>query len=814
MKFSENWLRAWVNPDISTQALAEQLTMAGLEVEAIENVAAELNNVVVGSVTKLESHPNADKLKVCSVDIGEPQLLTIVCGAGNVELNGRYPVACIGAVLPGDFKIKKSKLRGVMSEGMLCSAKELGMAQHAEGLLTLPGDAPLGDAITDYLKLDDMCIELGLTPNRGDCLSVAGIAREVATLNKIEVTPCDSTAVPSQCEDTLAVDVVATQECPRYVGRVIKNINSDAVSPLWLQEHLRRSGLRSLGAVVDVTNYVLLELGQPMHAFDVDKLQKGIKVRLAKQDETITLLDGQAITLNEGALVIADHGQPQALAGIMGGLASAVGDQTQHIFLESAYFNPACLVGRARGYGLHTDSSHRFERGVDPELQSKAIERATQLLLDIVGGEPGPVIDVKQQEYLPQRSLIALRHQRLQRVLGVTIDRDEVGEILRGLEMHVVNTETGWDVIAPSFRFDIECEEDLIEEVARLHGYDKIPSIQPDSAIKMTEQSESDVGLKCIQDLLIDQGYQEAITYSFVDPKVQNLIKGDANAVNLANPISADMAQMRTSLWTGLATAIAYNLNRQQPGAKLFETGLCFNSTSTDNSIDQALIQEAMLAGAVCGTVTPEQWGAPNRELDFFDIKADVENILALTAKVDDFLFIAAKNPALHPGQSAKIVLKPQLNQNDADNRSEEIEAMHVGWVGALHPAIQHKLDLPQRVYLFELKLSAITARRIPHFMEIPKYPSIKRDLAIVVDEHIEAQDVGECIKSTSPAILKNLKLFDVYTGKGIDSGRKSLAYSLTLQDHERTLTDQDVDVAVDEILSELNKKLGATLRN
>jgi len=812
MKFSENWLRAWVNPEISTQVLAEQLTMAGLEVEAIEKVAAELNNVVVGSVTELEPHPNADKLKVCSVDVGEPQLLTIVCGASNVELNGHYPVARIGAVLPGDFKIKKSKLRGVESAGMLCSAKELGMAQQAEGLFTLPGDSPVGVSIRDYLKLDDMSIELGLTPNRGDCLSVAGVAREVGTLNRMEVTPCQITPVPAQCDDVFAVDVIAGQDCPRYVGRVIRNINSQAASPLWLQEHLRRSGLRSLGAVVDVTNYVLLELGQPMHAFDIDKLQKGIKVRLAKQGETITLLDGQDVKLNEGALVIADHKQPQALAGIMGGLHSAVSDTTRHLFLESAYFNPDCLVGRARGYGLHTDSSHRFERGVDPGLQGRAIERATRLLLDIVGGEAGLVTDIQQQAHLPVRPLITLRHQRLQKVLGLTIDRDEISEILRRLEMNVVSTDIGWEITAPSFRFDIEREEDLIEEVARLHGYDKIPSIQPDSAIKMAEQSESNIGLQRIQDLLLDEGYQEAITYSFVDPKVQDLFKGKVNAINLANPISADMAEMRTNLWTGLATAVAYNLNRQQPGAKLFETGLCFYSDSGDNSDDKELTQEAMLAGAVCGTAIPDQWGAPNRELDFFDIKADVEGILALTAKADDFLFIPAKNPALHPGQSAKIVLKAQLNQNDADNRSEEIE--HVGWVGALHPSIERKLDLPQRVYLFELKLSAITARRIPHFVEIPKYPSIKRDLAIVVDENIKAQDVGECIKNTSTAILKNLKLFDVYMGKGIDSGRKSLAYSLTLQDHERTLTDQDVDVAVDEILSELNKKLGATLRN
>ncbi|NOZ51729.1 MAG: phenylalanine--tRNA ligase subunit beta [Gammaproteobacteria bacterium] len=809
MKFSEKWLRAWVNPDITTQVLAEQLTMAGLEVEAIAPVAAALNKVVVGKVTMLESHPNADKLKLCRVDIGKPQLVNIVCGASNVELNECYPVACVGAVLPGNLKIKKSKLRGVESAGMLCSAKELGMAQQADGLFTLPGDAPVGTPIKDYFKLDDVSIELGLTPNRGDCLSVSGVAREVAALNKMEVTPCKVVTISPKCDDTLMIDVDARKECPRYVGRIIRNVNAQASSPLWLQERLRRSGLRSLGAVIDITNYVLLELGQPMHAFDTDKLHKGIKVRLAKQGEVITLLDGQEIKLNAGALVIADHQQPQALAGIMGGLGSAVSDDTRHLFLESAYFDPACIAGRARSYGLHTDSSHRFERGVDPALQSKAMERATQLLLDIVGGEPGPIVDMQQQEYLPQRPLITLRHQRIQTVLGLTIDRNAISDILKRLRMDVIDTKSGWEITAPSFRFDIECEEDLIEEVARLHGYDKIPSIQPASAIAMVEQSERKISLQRIQDLLLDRGYQEAITYSFVDPNVQGLIKGQKNAIRLANPISADMSEMRTSLWTGLITAAAYNLNRQQSGVKLFETGLCFYSCATDN---ENLIQEPMLAGAVCGTVVPVQWGVPDRELDFFDIKADVESILALSTKIDNFSFIAEKNPALHPGQSAKIVVKTQLNQNDADNTSEEIE--HIGWIGALHPTIEHELDLSQRVYLFELKLSAITARRIPQFVEIPKYPSIKRDLAIVVDEHINAQEVGECIKNTSPTILKNLKLFDVYMGKGIDSGRKSLAYSLTLQDHERTLTDQDVDVAVGEILSELNKKLGATLRN
>ncbi|MGD8641189.1 MAG: phenylalanine--tRNA ligase subunit beta [Gammaproteobacteria bacterium] len=807
MKFSEHWLREWVNPPITTQPLADQLTMAGLEVEAVEPVAATLKFIVVGEVTAMEKHPDADKLKVCTVNTGQGKSLQIVCGASNVAVNGKYPVALVGAVLPGDFKIKKAKLRGVPSEGMLCSAKELGMAEQAEGLMTLPTDAPVGTAINEYLQLDDASIELSLTPNRGDCLSIAGVAREVAVLNKVDVTPAHSAPVAPAIDDTFPVEIAAKEECPRYVGRVIKNINPRASTPIWMQERLRRSGLRSISPVVDITNYVLLELGQPMHAFDLEKLDGAIHVRLAKQGEEITLLDGQALSLDEGTLVIADKRGPVALAGIMGGADSAVGDQTHHIFLESAFFSPACIAGRARSYGLHTDSSHRFERGVDPALQEYAVERATTLLLDIVGGEPGPVIIKHNDDYVPQRQAVLLRHSRLQKVLGIAIDKQVVDDILYRLELEHVEQQNGWTVTPPSFRFDIEREEDLIEEVARIYGYDNIPIAHSQAPAVMAPQPEARLPLERLQGVLVDRGYQEAITYSFVDPKMQELLLAGARPIQLANPISADMAEMRTTLWSGLLNAVAHNLNRQQSIVKLFETGLRFQQT------DSALTQDSVIAGAVTGTAIPVQWGQEAQEIDFFDIKADVEAILALTGNPGRFTFVAQKHPVLHPGQSAKIIRDIQLNQKHADNMSEESEE-EIGWVGALHPAIATKLDLVQPVYLFELKLAAVTQRAIPHFQEIPKFPSIKRDLAIVVDENVTAQAVSDCIRRVSTTLLSNLKLFDVYRGKGIDSGRKSLAFSLTLQDHGRTLTDQDVDAAIDTILSTLNRELGATLRN
>ena len=799
MKFSEQWLRQWVNPNLSTQQLAHQLTMAGLEVDAADPVAPELKNVVVGKVVSLKPHPDADKLRVCEVDVGQRDRLTIVCGAANVEQDGCYPVALIGAELPGGFKIKKAKLRGVESFGMLCSAKEIALSEQAEGLLTLPADAPAGTPISDYLQLNDYSIELGLTPNRADCLSIRGIAREVAVLNDLPFEPKLPPEIRPKNSDEMPVDIQAADHCPRYVGRVIKNINHKAQTPIWMQEQLRRCGLRSISPVVDVTNYVLLELGQPMHAFDLTKLNKGIVVRLANKDEKLTLLDGQEITLQPGSLVIADHKHAQALAGIMGGNDSAVTDDTQHIFLESAFFSPSLLAGRARSYGLHTDSSHRFERGVDPELQRHAVERATELLLQIVGGEPGPITDIRHSESLPKSVPIQLRHARIKKVLGVVVDKQTVSHILENLGMQVTalesNDDVQWNVVPPSFRFDIEREVDLIEEVARIYGYSEIPSANPVTSAVMVPSSESRIPLSRLKQALVERSFQEAVTYSFVDPVLQRLLDPEREALKLANPISADMSVMRTSLWPGLVNAALHNINRQQEFVRLFESGLRFVPQNDD------INQEPMLAGICYGNAYPEQWSVASRTVDFFDVKNTVDTLLNLSGQADKFIYLKDKHLALHPGQSARIV------RNDVDSQET------VGWIGALHPAIAQKLGFAQPLYLFELRLNIIAYREIPRFREVSKFPAIRRDLAIVVDENLASQAVSDCIKRVAPDTLKHLQLFDVYKGQGIEPGHKSLAYGLILQKPDQTLTDDEVDAVIVNIMSILNKELGATLR-
>ncbi|MDH5326473.1 MAG: phenylalanine--tRNA ligase subunit beta [Gammaproteobacteria bacterium] len=795
MKYSENWLREWVNPDVSTEQLSHQLTMAGLEVDAVEPVAAALDKVVVGRVISLEPHPDANKLKVCQVDVGADALLNIVCGASNVEQDGRYPVATVGAQLPGGIKIKKAKLRGVPSFGMLCSATELGMAEQADGLLPLPGDAPVGEAVSEYLQLNDNSIELGLTPNRADCLSIRGVAREVGVINRKSVNAPKIAETAAKLKDELSIELKAAEQCPHYVGRIIKGINPKAQTPMWMQEKLRRSGVRSISPVVDVTNYVLLELGQPMHAFDLDKLSGGIVVRMAKKGEKITLLDGQEIELAADNLVIADHKQAQALAGIMGGNDSAVDESTTNIFLESAFFSPEYMAGKARRFGLHTDSSHRFERGVDPQLQKQAVDRATQLLLELVGGEASVVSDVSSEKHLPQRVPIELRAERIARVLGVTVEAHTVTDILRRLEMEVTVTGHQWHVTPPSFRFDIETEIDLIEEVARIYGYAEIPSSSSKSASHVGKESENHLPLRRFRDTLVARGYQEAITYSFVDPDLQILFDNNENKLALTNPISAEMSEMRTSLWPGLVQAALYNINRQQETVRLFESGLRFLKSNDD------INQEAILAGLHFGSAWPEQWGEQQRSVDFFDVKNTTETLLKLSGEADTFIYRPDKHLALHPGQCARIV-KP------TDSGEET-----VGWLGALHPELARKLDLAQPLYLFELRLDSVSYRQTPKFCEISKFPAIRRDLAIVVDEKIREQAVSDCIKRATPSILKTLKLFDVYSGERIESGKKSLAYGLVLQNQERTLTDEEVDSVLSEIMSILNKELNATLR-
>ena len=792
MKFSEQWLREWVDPDVDTQQLAHQLTMAGLEVDAIEPVAAEFEQVVVGEVMALSPHPDADKLRVCQVNVGQTDQLTIVCGAANVAVGVKVPAALVGAKLPGGLKIKKSKLRGVESFGMLCSAKELGMVEQADGLMILPKDAPVGEDIRRYLKLDDVTIELGLTPNRGDCLSLAGIAREVGVLNLAEVSNPVLDVVPVTLDDTFDVKLDAPEACPAYYGRVIRGIDNHLETPLWMQERLRRSGLRSLGPVVDVTNYVLLELGQPMHAFDLAKLEKGIVARYAQAGEKLSLLDEQEISLDADTLVIADHKKAVALAGIMGGLETAVQPETTDIFLECAFFNPLAIAGKARKYGLHTDSSHRFERGVSPELQSQAIERATALLLDIVGGQAGPVINAQSDAHLPTRQPVVLRPHRIEKVLGMSIPGTQVAEILGRLEMDVQQQGEDWQVIPPAFRFDIELEEDLIEEVGRIVGYDQLPNTRPQGALWMKARPETSLSLRRIRHFLVDQGYQEAITYSFVSPELQSLLAPTDAVVNLSNPISSDMATMRTTLWPGLIQAMQHNLNRQQNRISLFECGLRFIQQDTE------LNQEMMVAGLRAGDNLPEQWGAKARRVDFFDIKRDVEALLGLSGECSDIRFDVASHPALHPGQSVVI----QRN------------GLSIGYMGALHPQLARTLGINQDVMLFELSLSGVQGTRIPAFQALSKFPAIRRDLALVLDVKTTAQQVKDVVRKIAPASLKNIDLFDVYMGEGIDSGRKSLALGLTLQDLSRTLTDKEVDDVITKVVGTLQAELGATLRD
>jgi phenylalanyl-tRNA synthetase beta chain len=793
MRFSEQWLRTWVNPGISTQEMCDQLTMAGLEVDGVEPAAGSFTDVVVARVESVEKHPDADKLNVCQVTDGS-KTQQIVCGAANVRAGLVIPLARIGAVLPGDFKIKPAKLRGVESFGMLCSEKELGLADSADGLMELPADAPLGLNLREYLQLDDSIIELDLTPNRGDCLSIAGIARELGVLNKCEVTEQQWEPYKQTISDVFPVEIQAAEVCTHYTGRVIQGVNVKAQTPLWMLERLRRGGIRGLSAVVDVTNYVMLELGQPMHAFDMQKLQGKIVVRYAKCAEKITLLDGKSIELQDDVLVIADDSRALAFAGVMGGEDSAVDDTTTDIFLECAFFKPEVIAGKARSYGLHTDSSHRFERGVDTHMQVYALERATQLIREICGGDVGPVVEHKTASHPDEPLPIHLRADQIKRVLGIELPVSDVTEILQRLGMQVKVYSDGWLVKSPSFRFDIEIEADLLEEIVRVYGYNNIPRTHPSYHAIIQPQPEAANSLSILKKCLVNRGYFEAITYSFVDPRWQKILDPQRPTISLANPLSSEMSVMRTSILPGLINALKHNVNRQQNRVRLFETGLCFIPDSEKSGMD-TIKQEAMFAGVICGDIHHEQWSEQSRKVDFFDIKADVEALLSFSADIP--AYEAAQHPALHPGQSACI------KQND------EI----IGWLGALHPEVQKALDIEQRIYVFEVKQSAIANNKIPAFTPLSRYPEVRRDLAILLDETIPVANILSAIKSVSSDLVKETQLFDIYQGKGVAEGRKSVAFGLILQEFSRTLTDKEVDAEIEKIVSTLNQQFAATLR-
>jgi len=791
MKFSEQWLRGWVSPQVSRDELVARLSMAGLEVDSVTLAAGEFSGVIVGEVLSTEQHPDADKLRVCQVSNGS-ETFQVVCGAPNVRPGLKIPFAMIGAELPGDFKIKKAKLRGVESNGMLCSQSELQVGEGNDGLMELPADAPVGHDFREYLGLDDASIEVDLTPNRGDCLSLAGLAREVGALYATEVTVPAVAAVPVTHDEVRPVDVLASAACPRYLGRIIRNVDLSRPTPLWMVERLRRSDIRSIDAVVDITNYVMIELGQPLHAFDLKEINGGIRVRMAEEGEKLVLLDGQEVTLRADTLVIADHQRALAIAGVMGGEHSGVSSETRDVFLESAFFDQIAVAGKARSYGLHTDASHRYERGVDWQLARKAMERATGLLLEITGGEAGPVIETVSEKDLPAIAPVTLRAERIEQMLGLRMDPAEVEGLLTGLGLSVSAVVAGqWQVEVPSHRFDISLEVDLIEELARLYGYNRLPVRYPQARLAPQAKAEARSDLPELRRLLVARGYQEAITYSFIDPKQFELFSPGVQPLMLANPISNDMAAMRASLWPGLVKSLQHNLNRQQDRVRLFESGLRFVG-----QLD-GLKQEPMLAGVVCGSRLPEGWAQGRDVVDFFDVKADVEAVLGFAGALDAFTFMPGKHPALHPGQTARI----------------ERDGREVGYVGAIHPELSKTLGLDRPVFVFELVLAEVALGKMPKFQELSRFPEVRRDLALIADEGVAATAVLEVIRENAGEWLTDLRLFDVYQGKGIDPHTKSLAVGLTWQHPSRTLNDDEVNAATHKILTSLEERLNATLR-
>lgn len=788
MQFSEAWLRSLVNPALNTQELGHLLTMAGLEVEALEPVAPAFNQVVVAEILSAEQHPNADRLQVCQVNVGEAQPLTIVCGAPNARAGLKTACALVGAVLPGGFPIKQAKVRDVASFGMLCSTKELGLPGDAAGIMELSADAPLGQPLRQWLNLDDSLITLKLTPNRGDCLSLGGIAREVAALAAVPFSPVDCAPVAAVSDATYPISIAAEAACPRYCGRVIRGIDAGAMSPAWMVERLERSGLRAIHPVVDVTNYVLLELGQPMHGFDLAKLQGGIQVRMGRAGEPLALLNDQTIALSEDTLVIADDSGALALAGIMGGAASAVSESSTDIFLEAAHFDPAAIAGRARRYSLSTDSSHRFERGVDPELPRLAMERATRLILELCGGECGPECGPISEAGpgVAARPPIAFRPARVRRLLGFDLADATMHDILLRLDLRVDGAGETWAVTAPSHRFDITGEVDLIEEIARVHGYDAIPVVAPRGQASMLPAEEGKRSPLDLKKLMVARGYQEIITYSFISDELDQDFRATGVALPLLNPIASQMGVMRGSLMGGLMQALKHNLNHGQERLRLFEIGRAFLSAEAD-------AQPRHAAGLAYGAAHAEQWGEPTRGVDFFDIKADVEALVYPLPVT----FAPAVHPALHPGQCAQV----------------SFLGAPAGWLGTLHPRLVQNHGLAKAPILFELDLSALLTGEAPRYQGVPRLPAVRRDIAVVVDETQPLAAMLNTVRAAMPALVSDFSLFDVYQGQGVEQGKKSLAFKMLLQHTQKTLTESEIESAVQEVVGILSNQFNASLR-
>lgn len=792
MIISESWLREWVNPDLDTGALAHQLTMLGHEVKGIEIEGAGLSDIVVAEVVEVARHPDADKLSVCKVSDGGSKLHDVVCGAPNVVKGMKTPFARPGVTLPNGMKLRKARIRGVVSNGMLCSAVELGLGEESDGILSLPQESPAGSLLTDILALPDALIDLDLTPNRGDCFSILGIARDVAALTGAAIKDASVEATKPTIKDEQTVELIEPAGCPRFAGRVVRGIDTRATSPAWLTERLRRVGLRSISPVVDVTNYVMLELGQPLHAYDSNRIQGAVRPRLAKAGESVTLLDDRQLKLNDDTLVVTDDSGPIGLAGIMGGLSTAVTDSTTDVFFEAAFWPQDFMAGRARSYGMHTDASLRFERGVDPTGQARAVERATQLLLDIAGGEAGPLTDVSADEHLPKKRQIALRRNRLSRLLGVTIDDAKVRRILSSLSMQVIDTEDGWNVLAPPYRFDIQIEVDLIEEVARIHGYDSIPELTAFARAPLETVTETEVDVGRVADTLVARDYQEVITYSFIDERANEIFTGSQSDLVLSNPISSEMSVMRASLWPGMVAAAAANKARQQDRVRLFEVSKTFHGTLAEHT------EVVRIAGLVTGPARPEQWASTSENVDFFDIKADVEALLALACGDEKIEFRSTEHPALQPGQAAQIIRRGEV----------------IGVFGKLHPRIANTYDLKRGVYLFELDAVKTLRATAPSASAISKFPAIRRDIAVIVDDTVSADAIVDAVAASSPDLIQGVRIFDIYKGEGIEAGRKSVAIGLILQETSRTLTDDDADVAMAAAVKNLEDLFAAVLRD
>ena len=804
MIISEQWLRDWVSIGLDAHGIAECLTNAGLEVDGVETVAGPIDGLLVGRVLEVSKHPDADRLNLTKVDIGERQV-GIVCGASNVRPDLLVAVATVGTKLPNGLEIKQAKVRGVESNGMLCSASELGLEENSAGLLELDMDAEIGQRVDEYLQLTDNLIDIDLTPNRGDCLSVQGVARELKVLADGNYHPLDVDAVKETSDAKTDIELQDSVACPRYIGRAVTGINQHAVTPLWIQERLRRSGIRPISSVVDITNYVMVELGQPMHAFDLGKLNQKIVVRQSDSGEKIKLLDDSEVTLDGDTLVIADATGPIAIAGVMGGADSAIDDNSTDIVLEAAHFTRKAVSGRARRYGLHTESSHRFERGVDPQLPPVAIQRATELVLEICGGEAGPLTEEKNTADMNDKPAVNIRLNRLQNLLGMPLDGVEVGAILNRIADSVnssAESDNGssgditWSVTPPSYRFDIEREADLVEEVARVKGYDSIPTAMPRIAPRSVTASEKQISLRQVRQSFVARDYREAITYSFIDPAV-HAVFSEEQPIALANPLAENMSVMRTSLIPGLLGALQFNNNRQHDRIRLFEIG------ATYHQADGQYYEEQKIAGVVIGPLAPAQWGIEKaRNVDFFDVKADLEAVLALTGHKNPIIFNNFEHIALHPGQVSKLL------------RNVDGQDVELGWLGRLHPKVQKQYGVPSNVFAFELNLEAALEAELPAFASVSRFPSIKRDLSVVVDNDIPVSSMLEIVRMKLGEVLVKVELFDVYRGKGVTDKQKSVSLSLVLQHVDKTMTDDEAENLMEVARSVLETEFDAKLRS